>query len=101
MIRARLCPILLTVAMAAPAPPVAHAAEQELGYHLVVHVTDLQSLPVPRQDGHLVGNAAFDGIAIFDDGRIANHQYTGSFDFFDGEGTFRGYALWVFEDGRG
>jgi hypothetical protein len=81
------------------APLVSHAAEQALGYDLVVHVSDLHTLPVPGQEGHAVGIAAFDGIAIFDDGRIANHRYAGSFDFVDGEGTFRGYALWAFEDG--
>jgi len=59
--------------LALAVPMVSHAAEQALGYDLVVHVSDLQSLPVPRQDGHVVGIVAFDGIAIFDDGRIANH----------------------------
>lgn len=86
------------VALLALVGPI-EAAEQTLGYDLVVHVSDLQVVPVPGQDGHVVGIAAFDGIAIFDDGRIANHQYAGSFDFIDGEGTFHGYALWAFEDG--
>lgn len=85
--------------LALAAPLVSHAAEQTLGYDLVVHVSDLQTLPVPGRDGHEVGIAAFDGIAIFDDGRIANHRYAGSFDFINGEGSFRGYALWAFGDG--
>jgi len=85
--------------LALSAPLVSHAAEQALGYDLVVHVSDLQALPVPGRAGHEVGIAAFEGIAIFDDGRIANHRYAGSFDFIDGEGSFRGYALWAFQDG--
>ncbi len=91
--------LALAASLLSAAIPTAQAAEQTLGYHLVVHVTDLQSLPVPGQPGHEVGIAAFDGIAIFDDGRLANHAYAGSFDFVGGEGTFRGYALWTFEDG--
>jgi hypothetical protein len=100
MMRPDLMPAGLTLAvLLAIAAPAANAAEQTLGYHLVVHVSDLQALPVPGQQDHQVGIAAFDGIAIFDDGRLANHAYAGSFDFVGGEGTFRGYALWTFEDG--
>jgi hypothetical protein len=90
---------LLTACLALALAGPVRAGEQELGYHLVVHVTDLQALPVPGQDNHEVGIAAFDGVAIFDDGRLANHGYAGSFDFVDGEGEFRGYALWSFADG--
>lgn len=89
---------MLMLTLAAMATPL-QAGEQELPYDLVVHVSDIQSLPVPGREGHTVGIAAFDGIAVFDDGRIANHSYAGSFDFIDGEGTFEGYALWAFEDG--
>jgi hypothetical protein len=77
----------------------ASADERTLAYHVVVHATQTHALPVPGQGGHEIGVAAFRGLAIFDDGRIANHWYSGSFDFVDGGGQFRGYMLWAFEDG--
>ena len=76
-----------------------HAEELRLEYDVVVHVTDVHALPVPASDGHQVGVASFKGMAIFKDGRIANHRYAGHFDFVDGAGHFSGYAVWVFDDG--
>ncbi|MCP4386191.1 MAG: hypothetical protein GY798_33085 [Hyphomicrobiales bacterium] len=73
------------------------AEEQTLDYHLVVHVVDVQTLPATGISEHVVGIAAFRGLAIFDDGRIAGAQYAGHFDFKDGAGQFAGYALWKFD----
>lgn len=78
-----------------PAPA---AAQETLNYEVVVHTTEVHTVPVPARDRQ-VGVAAFSGLAIFDDGRIASHRYAGGFDFLAGSGRFHGYALWAFEDG--
>jgi len=87
------------VGLVAAVEHTALADERTLAYHAVVHITETHALPVPGRDGHEIGLAAFRGLAIFDDGRIANHWYSGSFDFVDGGGQFQGYMLWAFEDG--
>ena len=86
-----LCGLLLSVS--------ARGEEQVLSYQVFVHNTDVHAFPVPGQPDRSVGIAAFRGISLFGDGRIAGHQYSGHFDFKDGGGQFNGYALWVFEDG--
>jgi len=75
------------------------AEDLTLTYQAVVHTTEWHALALEGKPGHEVGIAAFRGITIFDDGRIANHRYSGHFDFEERTGSFAGYALWVFEDG--
>jgi hypothetical protein len=70
-----------------------------LDYQLVVHVTETHGFEVFDEPGHTVGIAAFRGLAIFADGRVARHDYAGHFDFVDDAGGFEGYARWVFADG--
>jgi hypothetical protein len=88
----------LAVACGLLAGGAAQAAEQTLEYQVVAHTTEAHSLPVPGQSGHAVGIAAFRGLAIFADGTVASHWYSGHFDFVDGSGRIQGYALWVFDD---
>ena len=38
-------------------------------------------------------------MAVFADGELANYRYEGAYDFAGGGGSFRGYALWKFDDG--
>jgi hypothetical protein len=75
------------------------AEEQVLEFQAVAHTTAVHSLPVLGRDGHEVGVAAFRGLAIFPGDRIANHWYSGSFDFVKGSGRISGYAQWQFDDG--
>lgn len=90
----------LAVAVLTAMPMRAALAEAvTVDYQLVVHASEVHQLGIPGQPGHVVGIAAFRGIAIFDDGRLAQHWYAGSFDFVDGAGEFQGYARWVFDDG--
>ena len=91
--------ILLTIAACFGLVQAAVAEEQTLDYHLVVHAVDVQTLPATGISEHVVGIAAFRGLAIFDDGRIAGTQYAGHFDFVNGAGAFEGYQLWKFDDG--
>lgn len=89
---------LATAVIGLPRDAVADEA-LTLDYHLVVHVTEVETVAAPGRPGTVVGIASFRGIAVFDDGRIAHHAYAGGFDFVDGAGDFHGYAQWVFADG--
>jgi hypothetical protein len=77
----------------------ASAADVSLSYQAIVHVTEVHQIPVQGRPGHAIGIAAFRGLAIFEDSRIANHWYAGHFEFEQQNGPFAGQALWVFEDG--
>lgn len=92
-----LCSLVVLAAVALATP--VRAESVTLDYQLVVHTDAVHQVEVPGQQGHVVGIASFRGLAIFDDGRIAQHVYAGGFDFVDGAGTFHGYARWVFDDG--
>ncbi|MCG8696261.1 MAG: hypothetical protein MI806_34010 [Minwuiales bacterium] len=77
----------------------AHAETVTLSYQAVMHVHASHGAPVLDQPNHIVGIAAFRGIAIFSEDDIAVHRYDGWFDLENGSGKFHGYALWRFEDG--
>lgn len=77
----------------------AHAETITLSYQAVMHVNASHGAPVLDQPNHIVGIAAFRGIAIFSEDEIAVHRYDGWFDLENGSGKFHGYALWRFEDG--
>ena len=78
---------------------VAHAETIDLSYQAVMHVHTSHAAPVLDQANHVLGIAAFRGIAIFADGDIAVHRYDGWFDLTNGSGEFHCHALWRFEDG--
>jgi len=90
---------LLVAIGCGPIAATASAAEIALTYQAVMHTTEVHGVPVPGVAGREIGVAAFRGLAIFDDGRIANHRYVGHFDFQDQNGPIAGEALWVFDDG--
>lgn len=70
-----------------------------LSYQAIVHTAEVHQIAVEGRPDHAIGIAAFRGLAIFDDGRIANHWYAGHFEFEKQSGPIAGQALWVFEDG--
>jgi hypothetical protein len=77
----------------------ARAADLTLSYQAIVHATEVHQIAVEGRPDHAIGIAAFRGLAIFEDGRIANHWYAGHFEFDKQSGPIAGQALWVFEDG--
>ena len=95
MRRIRFSTLILGVALASAS---VGAAEQTLQFQVVAHIKETKALSVPGRAGHKVGIAAFHGLAIMESGEIAQHWYSGSFDFVDGAGRFQGYAQWTFED---
>jgi hypothetical protein len=77
----------------------ASAADLTLSYQAIVHATEAHQIAIEGRPDHAIGIAAFRGLAIFEDGRIANHWYAGHFEFERQSGPIAGQALWVFEDG--
>ncbi|WP_108660327.1 hypothetical protein [Acuticoccus kandeliae] len=71
----------------------------ERQYQAVMHVRKVETIPVFGASDHVVGIAAFRGLAVFDDEEVVLHRYEGQFDIRDGSGPFEGYALWRFDDG--
>lgn len=68
-------------------------------YQAVMHIQKSHALPVLDDGAHVLGIAAFRGLAIFSEDDIAVHRYEGWFDLIAGSGRFHGYASWTFEDG--
>ena len=92
-------PIVLGLALFFVLAHSARAGTIEHAYQAVMHVRDFHALSVLDRSGHVVGIAAFRGLAIFASGEVAVHRYEGWFDLIAGSGRFHGYALWRFEDG--
>jgi hypothetical protein len=76
----------------------ASAEDLTLSYEAVMHVREVNAIPVLDRVEHQVGIGRFRGLAIFPDGVIV-HRYEGWFDLTEGSGPFQGYAMWTFGDG--
>ncbi len=91
--------LLMSVLFVLMAIQVSSAQTIERKYEAVMHVRTSHNLPVLENKDHIVGIAAFRGLAIFPNDDVAVHQYEGWFDLTKGSGPFHGYALWTFQDG--
>ncbi|MDJ0950651.1 MAG: hypothetical protein QNJ94_17195 [Alphaproteobacteria bacterium] len=88
--------LVLVVALATTG---AEAEEQVLKFRLVTHSVEMKVIPASKAEGHIIGVANSRGVAIFEDGRIADKSFTSSFDFTKGLGPYHGYSTYTFEDG--
>lgn len=75
------------------------ADEHELKFRLVTYRIDLKVVEVPNAENHLLGTGNFKGVAVFEDGEIADKTFVYSFDESDGVGTGHGYSTYTFLDG--
>lgn len=87
------------VAMVGTASTSVDAKEQLLKFRLVTHSLETNAIPASNAEGHLLGVGKFRGVAIFDDGRLADKSFTVSFDYTKGIGPYHGYSIYTFEDG--
>lgn len=85
--------------LAAGVTHVAVAAEQVLDFSLVTRAMDVKTEKVAAVEGAVVSTGRYAGTAVFSDGRIANKEFTFSFDFRKGAGPFFGYSTYTFVDG--
>ena len=77
----------------------AQAEEQTLKFRLVAHTLSITAIPASKTEGHIIGVGKFRGVAVFEDGRLADKVFTVSFEYTKGVGPFHGYSTYVFEDG--
>lgn len=79
--------------------PLAVAGEQSMDFRLVTRAMDVKTEKVAAVEGVSVSTGRYAGTAVFDDGRIANKEFTFSYDFRKGAGPFYGYSTYTFADG--
>lgn len=96
--RRRLRDLLLCAALAV-APALGQSGELELRFQLVTRAIDVKTEKITDIEGQLVSTGRYAGTAVFADGRIANKEFTFSFDFRNGAGPFYGYSTYTFTDG--
>lgn len=93
----RLISALALVALASISS--ADAAEKILKFRLVTYAVNVSVVPATATEGHVLGSGEMRGVAVFEDGRLADKAYTVAFDYTNGAGPFHGYATYTFEDG--
>jgi hypothetical protein len=98
MIRS-LIPVIAPVLLVGLTTTRAEAEEQTLKFRLVSHKVNATVIPATETEGHILGVSKWRGVAVFEDGRLANKVYTLSFDYMNGLGPFHGYSTYTFEDG--
>ena len=73
----------------------ATAEEQSLAFQLITHRIDMNVVDAPDAEGHKLGLGNYKGVAVFEDGRIADKTFVFSF---DGNNSI-GYSRYTFLDG--
>lgn len=77
----------------------AGAGEQTLGFRLVTRPIDVKTEKFAAVEGVTISAGRYAGTAVFEDGRLANKEFTFSYDFRRGAGPFYGYSSYTFVDG--
>ena len=88
-----------SMALAVGGAQIAFAGEQVLDFSLVTRAMDVKTEKVAAVEGAAVSTGRYAGTAVFTDGRLANKEFTFSFDFRKGAGPFFGYSTYTFVDG--
>ncbi len=76
------------------------AEEQTLRFRVVLTKVSADPLEVPNQPGRILNLERVVGVAVFEDGRIAFKEVTGTTDGTAEQGSYTGYATYNFESGR-
>ena len=75
-------------------------ADQTMKFKLVTHSTGYVAMdPGDAVEGHIVGDAKFFGIMIFDDGQLGSVTYIAHYDYVKGNGPYSTYETVRFDDG--
>ena len=83
-------------------------ADEVVKFQMFVHATSVQSQEVGDVDGHVLGVGHFSGLTLFSDGSVGPGNFTATFDYIKGAGTFSTYfsvtpaegsSLWIKVDG--
>jgi hypothetical protein len=94
-------PSLLGILLGAllAAPTAACAGEQVLEFKFVTMPIDVKVVQAPNIEGRTLSAGTLRGAAFFKDGRVAVKDFIGESDLLKGEGSFKGYSTYTFEDG--
>lgn len=76
----------------------AAAEEETLKFRLVTRMISGTFLDASNVEGQSVGAAKYAGVAVFEDGRLANKEFVLSMDNRGAEGTYTGYSTYTFEN---
>ncbi len=75
------------------------AEEETLKFRLVTRMLSGTSYDAPNIEGRSVHAGKYAGVAVFDDGRIANKEFVFSMDNRGAEGSYTGYSTYTFVNG--
>jgi len=79
--------------------PGAQAGEKTLKYKVTNYLTNLEVVPVPDVEKHVVGVYERRGVAMYENGETGAFHTRGTFDFVKGLGDYKGYCDISFADG--
>lgn len=77
----------------------AAAQEETLKGRLITRMISAIFVDAPGVEGRSVGGGQYAGIAIFEDGRLADKQFVLNMDNDGAEGSYDGYATYTFQNG--
>lgn len=75
------------------------AQEETLKGRLITRMISATFVDAPGVEGRSVGAGQYAGIAIFEDGRLADKQFVLNMDNGGAEGNYNGYATYTFQNG--
>lgn len=76
----------------------AAAQEETLKFRLVTRMINATFVEAPVE-GHSLGAGQWAGVAIFEDGRLADKQFVMTMDNGGAEGSYSGYSIYTFQNG--
>jgi hypothetical protein len=75
------------------------AQDETLNGRLITRIVNATFVDAPGVEGRSVGGGQYAGIAVFDDGRLADKQFVLLMDNGGAEGSYSGYATYTFQNG--
>lgn len=75
------------------------AQEETLKGRLITRMISATFVDAPGVEGRSVGAGQYAGIAVFEDGRLADKQFVLNMDDRGAEGSYGGYSTYTFQNG--
>ena len=75
------------------------AQEETLKGRLITRIISATFVDAPGVEGRSIGGGQYAGIAVFEDGRLADKQFVLNMDSGGTEGNYSGYATYTFQNG--
>jgi hypothetical protein len=75
------------------------AQDEVLNGRLITRMVSGTFVDVPNVEGRSVGSGQYAGVAVFEDGRLADKEFVLIVDNGGSEGSYSGYSTYTFENG--